>query len=290
MVSVMEAARQVLREAFRLYARNWRALLMAAGLLLLPVTAIKAAAPRLAAWNTIPAGLRAGALASAGSWVLTIVQHLVVILTTNALVFLLARQLMGQPIDWRTSWRLGLGRARPAITAQLAVLLPMMGFAAILVLPAIGVGMIYAARHVDQPVWVSQALPIMLGAGVIFLCVRFAFVDLVAVIEQKSSFAAYGRNLDLLKGCFWRLAAVLAPIEIGRQLLIVAVRLLPLSDALSSAASNLVTWLVLPLETAATLWLYSRIRAEREGYDADQLGADLAPTPAPPPAAFTPPI
>jgi hypothetical protein len=283
---VMKAARQVLGDAARMYALHWRALLMTAGLLLIPVTVIKALAPQLANLDAIPSGVRDGMLATASKAVLAIVEYLVMILSANAVIFFLARDHVGQPIDWRNSWQLGLGRARPAITAALAALLPIFGFMFLFALPAVITGMALGMTKTNEPSWVFHLVRAPLAVGLVFISVRLAFVSLVAAIEQRGSFAAYGRNLDLLDRRFWKTAAVLAPIEIARQLLTAGVEWLPIARPLIAAGDSLVIWLFLPLETAAALRIYLQARAENEAYDIQKLSAELAaaPRPSSPPA------
>jgi len=274
MMAVMSSTREMLTEALHLYARHRKALLMAAGLLLLPVGAVMTVAGAVAKLPFVPPFLRDEWAASAGTAVIWGVDLFVSIVTWGVVTTFVARHLSGKPIDWRSAWRRGLERARPVVTANLAAALPAIGYFLLAMIPIV---IVRASAQAGAPQSVAMAWldDLLLGAVLAFFAVRFAFVTCVAVVERQGGFLAYRRNLQLLEGRFLRVAAVVTPIEIGRQLLDRLSDWALSASAFHEAASHVVWWLFLPLEVAAATIVYQRIRAEAEGYDTAQLAQDL---------------
>lgn len=279
-------ARETLRAALGICRRQLPALLLTAGLLLLPVTAIQLLAGYGGDWPVSwlgrsegpVEGLAASPWKTAGDIVVGMFALLVQLLSFGAVTMFIASELAGRPVDWRSAWRLGLARARPLLTSSLAMVVPVFGFLFLFMIPA-AVFAAAMAVEISHLAGLPRVLFWLLAIpGFLFVSVRVVFVTVVAMVEGLGGFAAYRRNLRLLEGRFWAIAAVVVPIEglrhLLRALLDVSVGSAPLKDALTSG----VTWLLMPLEIAVVLLLYMQVRTAREapvGYAGAQLAADL---------------
>lgn len=264
----MAPAREILRQALALYGRERQPLLATAGLLLVPLAGVAMAASVLSRAPLSPAVPEWARMA--GSGVLEVVKVLVALVTEAAVAVFVAHQLAGSPLGWREAWTRCLGRARPVLTATLAAMLPLFGLMLLLLMPAT-----FISATMEGPAWLREAVSgglMLVGASV--LTALLVFVIPVAVLEGEGGFAAYRRNRALLAGRFWKVAAVIAPLEIAQGLAQRAAGWIFAAKPLSEGIEQVVWWLFVPLQIAASVILYARIRREAEACEPHQLVPD----------------
>jgi hypothetical protein len=260
----------VLRDALVLCRRHPE-LWLTAGLMSLPMTVVTAISGPLGQWPLIPAPLRDSWPASLSPVVLAVVQLLVLMISAGVVTLAVARAVAGRPASTSTAWQLGLGRIRPAITASLAMILPAIGWGLLIAAPAFGV---QAALRTSHP-QLGQAIGYT-GAALyfLFISVRYCTLYGVAMVQRTGGFEGVDRALGLQAGQTWTVAAAVLPIELVRHGLQAAADRLPAVGA--NAGNELVNWLLLPIETAAAVLLYVRLRAERDGLSRQALNEQLS--------------
>jgi hypothetical protein len=270
----MKTVGRLLLDSLRFAGRHAASLLIIAGLLIIPAVLIKAAAPSLAAWAGVPANLRDGALAKVGQGIVQLVEFLVLILTGSAITLFVARDRVGQPLDWRGAWRLGLRRARPALTGAFASLLAQFGY-----LFLFGVAAASARRLVGD-FGVGRAAYEVLGfSGILFISTRMAVVGSVTAIERTGGFDGYDRNRDLLNGRFLLALAVLFPLQLGHQGLLKVFAAIPVGPVASSLREVVLTVLYAVIGGIASTMLYLWLRGSAAPLGADEVGVPAAVVP-----------
>jgi hypothetical protein len=270
----MKTAGRLLLDSLRFAWRHAASLLIIAGLLLIPAALIKAAAPSFAAWAGVPVNLRDGALAKVGQGVVQLVEFLVLILTGSAITLFVARDRVGRPLDWRGAWRLGLGRARPAITGAFASLLAQFGYLFLFGIVAAGV------RKLAGDFGVGRAAYEVLGfSGILFISTRMAVVGPVTAIERTGGFDGYDRNRELLKGRFLLALAVLFPLQLAHQALRKMFAAIPVGPVASTMREVVLTVLYGLIGGIASTLLYLWLRGSAAPLGADEVGVPAAVVP-----------
>jgi hypothetical protein len=237
----------------------------------LPLTAVSAASGALGRWSLIPDALRAGLLPGLSAMVLGLVQLLVLFITSGVVTLAVARAVAGRPTSTGAIWRLALGRIRPAITVSLALLLPCFGWGMLIAAPALA---IQSALRDGHP-----ALAKAIGFGgltcyFLFISVRYCSVYGVAMVERMGGFAGVDTAVGLQEKRMWLVAGAVLPIEIARHALQELVERLPAVGG--SVGGDVITWLLFPIETAAAVLLYVRLRAARDGLSQQALNERLS--------------
>lgn len=260
----------VLREALALCRRH-PGLWLTAGLMSLPMVVVKAISGPLGRWSLIPSTLRDSWPASVSAVVLAVVELMVLIISTGVVTLAVARAVAGRPASTGTAWRQGLGRIRPAITATLAMILPVICWGFLIAGPAFGV---QAALRSSHPT-LAQAIGYT-GSVLyfLFISVRYSSVCGVAMIQRIGGFEGVDRGIALQANRMWLVAGAVLPIELVRHGLQVLSDRLPAVGA--SAGNELINWGLLPIETAAAVLLYVRLRAERDGLSRQALNEQLS--------------
>jgi hypothetical protein len=260
----------VLREALALCRRH-PGLWLTAALMLLPMTVVGAVSGPLGRWSLIPPTLREDWSTSVSTVVLGAVQLLVLIISCGVVALAVARALAGQPTSTRTAWRQGLARIRPAITASLAMMVPAIGWGCLIALPAIGIQAALRSSHPE----LAQAIGYT-GTAVylLFIGVRYCTLFGVAMVQRIGGFEGVDRAVGLQAKRMWLVAGAVLPIEIVRHGLQALTDRLPAVAA--SAGNEIVNWVLLPIETAAAVLLYVRLRAERDGLSQQALNEQLS--------------
>lgn len=264
----MRATRDVLVEAFRLYGRNFRLLLLTSGLLLVPLAVVQAFTGPLS--RLTPEQFREGWSANVGSVVMGVADVAVKLLTFAVVTLAVARLLEGKPVGWREVWAAGLRRVRPVLTTALVALLPMFGWAMLIMLP-----FYVLASLVGEETRAAGALRWLANIGMLtFVSIRLAFTTAVPVIEGVGGSAGYRRNRRLLVDRFWRAAG---PVGLVTMVYVVVSSLLSalMPASTGRAAESVWQWLMAPLEVAVAVILYRRFRAEESAaQDAEVLAAE----------------
>jgi hypothetical protein len=270
----MKTAGRLLLDSLRFAGRHAASLLIIAGLLLIPAGLIKAAGPTLAAWAGLPEDLRTGALGSVGAFVISVIRSAVVILTGNAIVLFVARDRVGQPIGWRAAWRLGLGRARPAITGTVAALLMQTGYIVL-----IGLVAVFLQRQASGSFVGQAAYQVVAFGAAVFISLRVMLVAPVAAIERIGGFEAYHRNRDLLRGHDKIALLVLIPIELINQGFSVALAAIPSGPTAGTLRDLALTLLNVVVSTVAATVLYLWLRDQTAPLRPDEVGVPAAVVP-----------
>ena len=267
----MKTAGRILLDSLGFAGRHWKSLLMIAGLLLIPAALVAAVAPSFAAWVGAPASLREGALAKVGAGVVEVVRFVVLILTGNALTLFIARDRVGQPLDWRGAWRLGLGRARPAITGTLASILAQIGYLVLFGLATAGAHWL-GDRGGGAGVVGRVASPVLGFAGILFIATRIVVVGPVTAIERSGGFDGYERNRELLKGRFTVALGVLLPIELCHQIVLKLFVARPAGHAAATIRDVVVTVIYELIGAIASTLLYLWLRGPAAPLGAEEIG------------------
>ena len=260
----------MLREALAL-CRQHAGLWFTAGLMALPMAAVSLASGPLGRWTVIPANLRDGWPSSLSTVVLTVVQLLILVITTGVMTLAVARVVAGRPTATRAAWREGLGPDPPGDHRHLALILPTICWGFLIMALPHGLHLWLKGNHPD----LAQAIAYT-GTTLFFLfiSVRYSSVYGVAMIQRIGGFEAADRAVGLQFRRMGLVAGAVLPIELCRHGLHHLVARLP--ELAATAGTELVNWALLPIETAAAVLLYVRLRAERDGLTPQALNDQLA--------------
>jgi hypothetical protein len=140
-------------------------------------------------------------------------------------------------------------------------------------------------RRLDKLLGAVIPAALLIGVGFLFLvipgavlAVLFAFVSPVVLVEGLGGRAALRRSADLVKGDWLRVALVAVTFAVLQAIArTLAGALVPHSAVfLDSFFTDLITMVLLPVPILGTVLLYFDIRRKRDNFTNDRLRADLA--------------
>ncbi len=140
-------------------------------------------------------------------------------------------------------------------------------------------------RRVDKLLGAMIPAALLVALGFVFLfipgivlAVLFAFVSPVVLVEGLTGRAALRRSMDLVKSDWLRVALVGVTFAVLQAVArAIANGLIPHSAVfLDSLFSDLITLVLLPVPVLGTVLLYFDIRRKRDNFTNDRLRADLA--------------
>ena len=250
----------ILTEAFQLYRKHAKALIVTCALLFVPASIIKSLAlaailgPTMALATSVdPTAALAGGLSVyvfglLGTAVTAFFLYgIIVPLTNGALTISVADRVLGGNAEWREVWMLlfrRLGKLLSAvIPAAIAVALGFVFF----VIPGLILGLL------------------------------FAFVSPVVLIEGIGGRAALERSVALVRSDWLRVTLVVLVFGLLRGVAqLVASALVPPSAIfVSSLFGDLITMVLLPVPVLGMVLLYFDVRRKRDNFTPDHLRADL---------------
>jgi hypothetical protein len=259
---------KILRQAVDLFGSNAPAWFAAAALFTVPVALAGPLSEAVALPFWQPWSGRGA------QYVLRFIEVVAHVVTAAVLVLFALRARAGRRGGWSATWNAGLGGIRPALTASLAVIWPLIGYMFLAIVPFIAVGMVRRGSSFSLPG--AEVLgAIYLAALVSLVSALIVFLMPVAMLEKVGGRAAYRRNRALLAGN-WRLVLqVVMPIAVASQLLITGGHELLPADWMGRVARQLIEAAFLPLKAAASVLLYLEVRAARESRDVEELTREL---------------
>lgn len=281
--------------AVRLFVANWRALLLAIGVVVVPLQLVSAFLQRdqlrldLFQLLTDPTALerlaQQGTGASPGEQAATLISGLIWILVVpvlaGAVCMLVGRSYLGQPVDWRAALRTAAGRFGPLVGA--AILVHLVEF--LVFLPAV-VALVVALVGGSGGV-AALSLLLLLGGivGALIVTALYAAVAPAIVTEDLGAVAAMRRSWRLRKPRLGStvLAVVVAGLLVGVITFIVGTVPVMIGTALAGpfawvlvGLGGLLGQLVqIPFAGIVATLLYFDGRIRQEGFDLQVSAADL---------------
>jgi hypothetical protein len=250
----------LLVEAFQLYRKHAKALLITCALLFVPASIIKSLAlaailgPTVAlATSADPTATLAGGLSVylfglLGTLVTAFFLYgIIVPLTNGALTIAVADRILGGNAEWREVWMLLFRRLGKLLSAVVpAAVVVAIGFV-FFVIPGLVLGLL------------------------------FAFVSPVVLIEGIGGRAALERSTTLVRSDWLRVTLVVLTFGLLRAVAqLVAGALVPHSAIfVSSFFGDLITMVLLPVPVLGMVLLYFDVRRKRDNFTPDHLRADL---------------
>jgi hypothetical protein len=250
----------LLVEAFQLYRKHAKALLVTCALLFVPASIIKSLAlaailgPTVAlATSADPTATLAGGLSVylfglLGTLVTAFFLYgIIVPLTNGALTIAVADRILGGNAEWREVWMLLFRRLGKLLSAVVpAAVVVAIGFV-FFVIPGLVLGLL------------------------------FAFVSPVVLIEGIGGRAALERSTTLVRSDWLRVTLVVLTFGLLRAVAqLVAGALVPHSAIfVSSFFGDLITMVLLPVPVLGMVLLYFDVRRKRDNFTPDHLRADL---------------
>jgi hypothetical protein len=256
----------LLKEAYDLYRRHARALLLTCAFLFVPVSFVKSCALSVIMGPAVTAASSPSAApGSAALFVLSLLGMLVtgfflygivVPLTNGALTITAADRILAGNAGWREAWTL--------LFRRLSLLLSAVMPAAILIAIALGLTVI-------------PLLGLLFLVAALVMGLLFAFVAPVVLIEGLGGRAALRRSAELVRSDWLRVTIMILVLAVicalAQQL---AYLLLPRSAPFfGSFFGDMFTMLVLPVPVLGVVLLYFDIRRKRESFTQERLRADL---------------
>jgi hypothetical protein len=250
----------ILTEAFQLYRKHAKALLVTCALLFVPASIIKSLAlaailgPTMAlATSADPTAALAGGLSVyvlglLGTAVTAFFLYgIIVPLTNGALTISVADRVLGGNAEWREVWMLLFRRLAKLLSAVIPA--------------AIGVALGF----------VFFVIP-----GLI-LGLLFAFVSPVVLIEGIGGRAALERSVALVRSDWLRVTLVVLVFGLLRGVaqLLASALVPPSAIFVSSLFGDLITMVLLPVPVLGMVLLYFDVRRKRDNFTPDHLRADL---------------
>jgi hypothetical protein len=252
----------LLREAYELYRRHARTLLITCAVVFVPATLVKSCAlsvitgPTVVAGDSAPGAVTLFMLRVLAMLVTGFLLYGAVLLANGALTVAAADKILGGSAGWREAWRLVLRRLGPLVSAvALASALIGVGLA-LTVVPVLGIVFMVAAL------------------AMVFM---FAFVAPVVLVEGLGGRAALWRSVELAWSDWLRVAITIIALAVACWLAqALAFLLLPRSAPFfGSLFGDLFTMVVLPVPVLGLVLLYFDIRRKREAFTQDGLRAGL---------------
>jgi hypothetical protein len=250
----------ILVEAFQLYKRHAKALLVTCALLFVPASIIKSLAlaailgPSIAiATSADPAtalggGLSVYLLGVLGTLVTAFFLYgIIVPLTNGALTISVADRILGGNAQWREVWMLLFRRLGKLMSAVVpAALVVAIGFV-FFIIPGLILGLL------------------------------FAFVSPVVLIEGIGGRAALERSTTLVRSDWLRVTLMVLVFGLLRGVAeILASAFIPHNLIfISSLFGDLITMVLLPVPVLGMVLLYFDVRRKRDNFTPDHLRADL---------------
>ena len=250
----------ILTEAFQLYRKHAKALLVTCALLFVPASIIKSLAlaailgPTMALATSVdPTAALAGGLSVyvfglLGTAVTAFFLYgIIVPLTNGALTISVADRVLGGNAEWREVWMLLFRRLGKLLSAVIPA--------------AIGVALGF----------VFFVIP-----GLI-LGLLFAFVSPVVLIEGIGGRAALERSIALVRSDWLRVTLVVLVFGLLRGIaqLLASALVPPSAIFVSSLFGDLITMVLLPVPVLGMVLLYFDVRRKRDNFTPDHLRADL---------------
>jgi hypothetical protein len=250
----------ILAEAFQLYRKHAKTLLITCALLFVPASIIKSLAlaailgPTIALATaadptaTLAGGLGVYLFGLLGTLVTAFFLYgIIVPLTNGALTIAVADRILGGNAEWREVWMLLFRRLGKLLSAVVpAAVVVAIGFV-FFVIPGLVLGLL------------------------------FAFVSPVVLIEGIGGRAALERSTTLVRSDWLRVTLVVLTFGLLRAVAqLVAGALVPHSAIfVSSFFGDLITMVLLPVPVLGMVLLYFDVRRKRDNFTPDHLRADL---------------
>jgi hypothetical protein len=250
----------LLVEAFQLYRKHAKALLVTCALLFVPASIVKSLAlaailgPTVAfATSADPAtalggGLSVFLLGTLGTLVTAFFLYgIIVPLTNGALTIAVADRILGGDAGWREVWMLLFRRLGKLLSAVVpAAIVVAIGFV-FFVIPGLVLGLL------------------------------FAFVSPVVLIEGIGGRAALERSTTLVRSDWLRVSLVVVVFGLLRGAAQIVAGILVPHTAIfvSSLFGDLITMVLLPVPVLGMVLLYLDVRRKRDNFSSDNLRADL---------------
>jgi hypothetical protein len=250
----------ILAEAFQLYRKHAKTLLITCALLFVPASIIKSLAlaailgPTIALATaadptaTLAGGLGVYLFGLLGTLVTAFFLYgIIVPLTNGALTITVADRILGGNAEWREVWMLLFRRLGKLLSAVIpAAIVVAIGFV-FFVIPGLVLGLL------------------------------FAFVSPVVLIEGIGGRAALERSTTLVRSDWLRVTLVVLVFGLLRGVAqVVASALVPHSAIfVSSLFGDLITMVLLPVPVLGMVLLYFDVRRKRDNFTPDHLRADL---------------
>src|SRR5450631_1659334 len=250
----------LLAEAFELYRKHAKPLLVTCALLFVPASIIKSLALAAILGPTValasaadPTAVLAGGLSVylfglLGTLVTAFFLYgIIVPLTNGALTISVADRVLGGNAEWREVWMLLFRRLGKLLSAVIpAALLVALGFVFFFI-PGLVLGLL------------------------------FAFVSPVVLIEGIGGRAALERSVALVRSDWLRVTLLVLVFGVLRGVAqLLASALIPSSAIFASSLfGDLITMVLLPVPVLGMVLLYFDVRRKRDSFTPDNLRADL---------------
>lgn len=258
---------EILDVSIKICQRNWRTLLRAVLVVVVPVQVVRALLTSDYTARTSGFGTRSTETAQqslhdvdrylGGLAISTLLQLLAVLLASAACLRAIALAYLGEPTDWRSSLSYAMRRFGPLLWVSILYVLALLGGFVLLFLP------------------------------MIWLYVALAFGMPVLLVEGIHGRRALGRSHRLVTGRWWRTFGILlfgfvlvtVISAIVQAIFYVGVFVGPDNDALDivlTAIAGVVGLAIgTPFQAALTTVLYFDLRVRKEGYDLELLASEI---------------
>ncbi len=270
----------IIADTFRTYGRNIGQMVIIAALVLIPLLLAGRAAfgpdfMALLLGIADDAGLHLSDRVMAGIAVYGLLYLLGVLAVGGALAEAGARSLAGSAI--------AIGRAYGVAIRRL----PSMLGATLITAFAAGIPIGLAMTMATVPTAASIVLLSLIAVFAVYVFVRLMFAMFVALLEQAGPLAAVSRSWALVSGAWWRTFGLLLLLSVlvgGVQLALEIV-----GAAVPELGAVLATIIATPLTVLGNLLIYLDLRARKQRYSTEQLGAELEALALSSPPAANPP-
>ena len=248
----------ILGDTFRIYGRNFWALL-AISAIVLGVLGVIGIIVNLSSTPLVMTGEGIEALAgwiSAGLIILVVANIIGGILVIGALIHAVSGQYLRQ--------RISIGQTYGFAWRRLGAMLG----AGILVFLAI-VGIITISVFVAAFSWVGWILLVVGSCASIYLVIRWTFILPVTLLENLGPIAALSRSSALVKKNWWRVLGIALVVGLISAAISLILGMIPVIGTLLGSI------LVTPIYTIAITLLYYDLRVKKEGYSLEVLASEL---------------